>query len=299
MKIGILTRVPGYTVGRLKRAGRERGHEMVTIKYPECYVEIASNKPEVWYRGESLNDLDAIIPRIMPGITTYGSAIVRQFEMMSVYTTARSLAISRSRDKLRSLQILNKYGVGIPRTIFSRETAEVDDLIEKLGLPLIIKLASGTQGQGVVIAETRKAAKSVIQAFYVNDTSFLMQEYIEEAGGADIRAFVVGKQVVASMKRQSLDDDFRSNIHLGGSGTPIKLTDEERKLALKAARAMGLGICGVDLIRSNDGPLVLEVNSAPGLEGIESVTNRDIASKIIEYVELNAKNRNRKDKVGA
>jgi len=299
MKIGLLTRQPGYTIKRLKEAAKARGHEVRVIKYPECYVEIEQDKPEVRYRGKSLNDLDVVIPRILPGMTTYGTAIVRQFEMMGVYTPAKSIAIARSRDKLRSLQLLSKAGVGIPKTVFSRETASVDDLIEHLGAPMIIKLASGTQGNGVVLAETRKAAKSVIQAFYVNDTSFLMQEYIEEAGGSDIRAFIVGNQVVASMRRQSLDDDFRSNIHQGGTGTAVKLTEEEKRTALKAAKAMGLAICGVDMIPSSRGPLILEVNSAPGLEGIESVTGRDIAAKIIEYVEMNAKQRNRKDKVGA
>jgi ribosomal protein S6--L-glutamate ligase len=299
MKIGILTRQPGYTVRRLREAARARGHEVRVIKYPECYVEIEQDKPEVRYRGKSLNDLDVVIPRILPGMTGYGTAIVRQFEMMGVYTPAKSIAIMRSRDKLRSLQLLSKAGVGIPKTVFSRETASVDDLIDHLGTPMIIKLASGTQGNGVVLAETRKAAKSVIQAFYVNDTSFLMQEYIEEAAGADIRAFIVGNQVIASMRRQSLDDDFRSNIHQGGTGTAIKLTEQEKKVALKAAKAMGLSICGVDMVTSDRGPLILEVNSAPGLEGIESVTGRDIADKIIEYIERNAKQRNRKDKVGA
>lgn len=271
----------------------------MVIRYPECYVEIEQDKPDVRYRGNTLSDLDAIIPRILPGMTSYGAAIVRQFEMMGVYTPARSIAISRSRDKLRSLQLLSKSAVGIPKTLFSRETDAVDDLIDHIGVPMIIKLASGTQGNGVVLAETRKAAKSVAQAFYVNDTSFLLQEYIEEAGGSDIRVFVVGGKVVASMKRQSLDDDFRSNIHQGGKGLTIKLNDEEKRTAIKAAKAMGLSICGVDMIRSNRGPLVLEVNSAPGLEGIESVTNRDIADKIIEYIERNAKLRNRKDRVGA
>ncbi len=299
MKIGILTREPGYTVRRLREAAKERGHEVATIRFPECYVEIKQDQPEVYYRGEALQDLDAVIPRIMPGLSAYGAAIVRQFEMKGIYTTAKSIAVTRSRDKLRALQVLSKAGVGIPQTIFSRETDEVDDLIEHIGLPMIIKLVSGTQGKGVVIAETKKAAKSVIQAFYVSDTAFLMQEYIEEAGGADIRAFVVGNQIVASMKRQSLDDDFRSNIHQGGIGTAIKLTDEEKKVALKAAKAMGLQICGVDMLRSERGPLVIEVNAAPGLEGIESATSRDIATKIIDYVERNAKQRHRKDRVGA
>lgn len=299
MKIGIIVRSPGYTVRRLREEAVKRGHTLQTIKYPECYVEIQQNKPEVRYRGELLNEFDALIPRIMPGMTTYGTAIVRQFEMMGVYTPVKSIAISRSRDKLRSLQLLSKAGVGIPKTIFSRETDEVDDLLDHLDTPVIIKLASGTQGNGVVLAETRKAAKSVIQAFYVNDTSFLIQEFVKESAGTDIRAFVVGTQVVASMQRQSLDDDFRSNIHQGGSGKTVKLTDEERKTALRAAKAMGLAICGVDMMRSSRGPLVLEVNSSPGLEGIEGVTGRNVAGKIIEYIEMNAKRRNKKDRVGA
>jgi ribosomal protein S6--L-glutamate ligase len=299
MKIGILTRQPGYSVKRLKETAQARGHEVVVIKFPECYVEIEQDKPEIRYHAGSLADLDAIIPRIIPGLTSYGAAIVRQFEMMGVYTTAKSIAITRSRDKLRALQVLSRAGVGIPKTFFSRGAGDIDDLIDRLGLPVIIKLASSMQGNGVVLAETRKAAKSVIQAFYVNDTSFLMQEYIEEAGGSDIRAFIVGNQIVASMKRQSLDDDFRSNIHQGGEGATIKLTDAEKKTALRAAKAMGLQICGVDLLRSKRGPLVLEVNSAPGLEGIETVTGRDIATRIVEYVERNAKQRNRKDRVGA
>ena len=243
---------------------------------------------------------DVIIPRIMPGMTNYGTAVLRQFEMMGVYTPIRSIAISRSRDKLRSAQILSKSKVGIPKTIFARETSDVDDLIEQIGgAPLIVKLASGTQGNGVVLAETKKAAKSVIQAFYVNDTSILIQEFIEESAGTDIRAFVVGNQVVASMLRQSLDDDFRSNIHQGGIGTPIKLSDEEKKVALRAAKAIGLPICGVDMMRTNRGPMVLEVNSSPGLEGIEGATKRNVAAKIIEYVERNAKRNVRKDRVGA
>jgi ribosomal protein S6--L-glutamate ligase len=299
MKIGILTREPGYSVRRLKEAAIAHGHEVVIVKFPECYVEIQQNKPTVRYRGESLDSLDVIIPRILPGMSTYGAAIVRQFEMMGVYTPTKSIAITRSRDKLRSLQLLSKAGVGIPKTVFSRETTAIDDLIEHIGAPMIIKLASGTQGNGVVLAETRKAAKSVSQAFYVNDTSFLMQEYIEEAAGADIRAFVVGNQIVASIKRQSLDDDFRANIHQGGTGSVIRLTDEEKKVALKAAKAMGLPICGVDMIRSDRGPLILEVNASPGLEGVESITKRDVADKIIDYIERNAKQRNRKDRVGA
>lgn len=299
MKIGILTRSAGYSVRRLREEAKKRGHEVKTIRYPECYVEIQQDKPSISYRGKDLSDFDAIIPRILPGMTNFGTAIVRQFEMMGVYTPARSIAISRSRDKLRSIQLLSKTGIGIPKTVFSRETSDVDGLLDHVGMPVIIKLASGTQGNGVVLAETRKVARSVIQAFYVNDTAFLIQEFIAESAGTDIRAFVVGSQVVASMKRQSLDDDFRSNIHQGGKGTSIKLTDEEKKVAVKAAKATGLSICGVDLMRSNRGPLILEVNSCPGLEGIEEVTGRNVAGKIIEYIEINAKRSNKKDKIGA
>jgi ribosomal protein S6--L-glutamate ligase len=299
MKIGIITRIPGYTTKRLKEEARARGHEAINIKFPECYVELESDRPTIHYRGEELGDFDAIIPRIMPGLTNYGTAVVRQFEMMGVYTPIKSIAISRSRDKLRTAQILSKAGVGIPKTLFARETSDVDDLIDQVGLPLIVKLASGTQGNGVVLAETKKAAKSVIQAFYVNDTSILIQEFIAESAGTDIRAFVIGSQVVASMKRQSLDDDFRSNIHQGGVGTSIKLTDEEKKVALRAAKAMGLSICGVDLMRTNRGPMILEVNSSPGLEGIEAATGRNIAGKIIDYIEQNARRSIKKDKVGA
>ncbi len=302
MIIGILTRnaqKPGYQENRLTEEAVNRGHTIRLIDHGRCYVEIEQDKPQVRYEGEAVKDVDVIIPRIGASMTTYGAAIARQFEMMGVYTTAKSIAITRSRDKLRSLQLLSKAGVGIPKTIFSRETQALDDVIDRIGLPMIIKLAIGTQGHGVVLAETRKAAKSVMQAFYVNDTSFLIQEFIAEADGMDIRAFVVGNKVVASMSRQSLDDDFRSNLHQGGTGQLVRLTDEEKKTAIKAAKAMGLAICGVDLVRSARGPLVLEVNSSPALEGIETVTGRNIASKIIEYIEQNAKRRNKKDKVGA
>lgn len=300
MKIAILTESGNtYSPMRLKGAIEARGHECVIIRYPRCYVDIAQNKPQVHYDGEIINDIDVVIPRISPRQTTYGTAITRQFEMMGTYTLNKSIAIVRSRDKLRSMQLLSKAGVGIPKTVFSKSTSAVDDLIDLIGVPMIIKVARGSQGNGVVLAETRKAAKSVVQAFYVEGVSILLQEFIEESAGSDIRAFVVGNKVVASYKRQSLDDDFRSNIHQGGTGTPIKLTDDERKAALKAAKALGLQVCGVDLLRSSRGPLVLEVNSAPGLEGIERVTGRDIAGTIIEYVENNAKRSNKKDRVGA
>ncbi|HSX15979.1 MAG TPA: RimK family alpha-L-glutamate ligase [Candidatus Saccharimonadales bacterium] len=307
MNICILTHgkakfIKGSTVSTrsLYDAAVKRGHKVRVINAALCYVEVNSDKPKVWYEGEDISQaFDAIIPRIMPSLTNYATAILRQFEMLGVYTTAKSIAIVRSRDKFRAIQLLAKSKIDIPQTIFSRESAEIDDLIEKTGVPAIIKLAKGTQGKGVVLAETRKAAKSVMQAFYVLDTSILLQEYIEESAGADIRAFVVGNTVVASMRRQSLDDDFRSNLHQGGEGTPMKLTDDQAKLAVRAAKAMGLQICGVDFILSNRGPLVLEVNANPGLEGIERVTGHNVAKKIIEYVENNAKQRNRKDKVGA
>lgn len=307
MNICILTHgngrfIEGSTVStrRLYKAATKRGHKVRVINAALCYIEVDSDKPRVLYEGEDIsNAFDAIIPRIMPNLTSYATAILRQFEMLGVYTTSKSIAIVRARDKFRSIQLLAKSKIDIPKTIFSRETAAIDELINQIGVPTIIKLAKGTQGRGVVIAETRKAAKSVIQSFHVLGTSILLQEYIEEADGADIRAFVVGNQVVASMERHSMSDDFRSNLHQGGVGKIVKLTIEERKIALRAARAMGLPVCGVDMLRSNRGPLVIEVNANPGIEGIEDVTGRNVADKIIGYVELNAKQRNRKDRVGA
>ncbi|OYX39250.1 alpha-L-glutamate ligase [Candidatus Saccharibacteria bacterium 32-50-10] len=303
MKIAILSNGTGnYSTKRLKEVAAARGHEVKVIKYRECYASIEKNNPTVSYRGEDLAKYDAIIPRIASYMTKYGTAIVRQLEMQGVYTLSSSLAINRSRDKLRSMQLLAKAGVGIPKTVFSRNSTDIDDLLEKLGgTPVIIKLARGTHGNGVVLAESKKAAKSVLQAFYLtNDdgTNVLLQEFVKESAGTDIRAFVVGGRVVASMKRQSLDDDFRSNLHKGGEGTTIKLTEEERKMAIKAARAMGLNIAGVDMMRSERGPLILEVNASPGF-GIEKVTGRDVATPIIEYIEQNAKRGHKKDKVGA
>lgn len=300
MKIAILSQGPGnYSTMRLREEAKKRGHEVLVINYARCYVTIESSKPVVRYEGEDLNDIDVIIPRIASSLTKYGTAIVRQFELRGTFTTARSIAINRTRDKLRATQLLAQTGVGIPKTVFARETADLDDVIEHAGgVPLIIKVARGTHGNGVVLAETRKAAQAVMQAFYVEGVTFLVQEYIDEAAGSDIRAFVVGGKVVASMKRQSLDDDFRSNLHQGGEGTPVKLSEEERKTAQKAARAMGLPICGVDMLRSDRGPLVLEVNSSPGF-GIEKFTGHNVAEKIIEYIEQNAKGKRRKDRVGA
>lgn len=304
MNIVILSNGPGnYSTKRLKEEALSRGHTVKVVKYRNCYASIEKSNPYVTYDGEDLRGVDAIIPRIASNMTRYGTAIVRQFEMQGVYTTAASIAITRSRDKLRSMQLMARNGVGIPKTVFSRNTADIDDLLDEIGgTPVIIKLARGTHGNGVVLAESKKAAKSVLQAFYLHNedgTNILLQEFVKESAGEDIRAIVVGGRVVASMKRQSLDDDFRSNIHQGGEGSAIKLTDDEKKTAIKAAKAMGLPICGVDMMRSSRGPLVLEVNSSPGLGGIERVTGRNVAAKIIDYVEINAKRKNKKDKVGA
>lgn len=303
MKIAILSNGPGnYSTKRLKEEAILRGHEVRVIKYRDCYASIEQSRPTVSYDGEELSGIDAVIPRIASHMTRYGTAIVRQFEMGGVYSTATSIAIVRSRDKLRSLQLMSKAGVGIPKTVFSRNTADIDDLLERVGgTPVIIKLARGTHGNGVVLAETKKAAKSVLQAFYLHNedgTNILLQEFIAESAGEDIRAFVIGGKVVASMKRQSLDDDFRSNIHQGGEGSVIKLTEEERKTVQKAAKTIGLPICGVDIMRSSKGPLVLEVNSSPGF-AIEKVTGRNVALKVIEYVEQNARKQPRKDRIGA
>ena len=303
MRIAILSNGPGnYSTKRLKEVAIERGHEVRVIKYKDCYASMERSNPTVSYRGEDLTGFDAIIPRIANSMTRYGTAIVRQLETQGVYSISGSLAIARSRDKLRSMQLLAKAGVSIPKTVFSRNSADIDDLIEKLGgAPVIIKLARGTHGNGVVLAETKKAAKSVLQAFYLTNedgTNVLLQEFIKESAGTDIRALVVGGRVVASMQRQSLDDDFRSNLHKGGEGTKIKLTEEERKMCVKAAKAMGLSVAGVDFMRSDRGPLVLEVNASPGF-GIEKVTGRDVATPIIEYVELNARRSPKKDKIGA
>lgn len=303
MKIAILSNGnANYSTKRLVEEAKKRGHDVRVIKYRDCYASIEKNNPTVTYRGEDLGTFDAIIPRISANMTRYGTAIVRQLEMQGLYTLSSSIAITRSRDKLRSLQLLAKAGVGIPKTVVSRNTTDIDGLIEKVGsMPVIIKLASGTHGNGVVLAETKKAAKSVLQALYLHNedgTNILIQEFVEESAGTDIRAFVVGGRVVASMKRQSLDDDFRSNLHKGGEGTKIKLTEEETKMAIKAAKAMGLNVAGVDMMRSGRGPLILEVNASPGF-GIEKITGRNVAGPIIDYVEVHAKRRNKKDKVGA
>lgn len=300
MTIAILSRSPSlYSTKRLKEEAKLHGHRVRIIDYAKCYATIERHNPVVRYEGKPLKNIDVIIPRISAEMTEYGTSIVRQFESQGVFSTASSIAIVRSRDKLRSTQLLARSGVDIPKTVFARETADLEDVIDEAGgAPLIIKVASGTHGNGVVLAETKKAATAVMQAFYVEGVNFVVQEFIKESAGTDIRALVVGGRVVASMKRQSLDDDFRSNVHQGGEGTLISLTAEEKRIAKKAAKAVGLSICGVDMMRSNYGPLVIEVNSSPGF-GIETVTGQNVAEKIIKYIETNVAGKKKKDKVGA
>ncbi|MDH5785685.1 MAG: 30S ribosomal protein S6--L-glutamate ligase [Chromatiales bacterium] len=291
MKIAILSRNKKlYSTRRLVEACKLRGHEVRVIDTLRCYMNITSEQPELHYRGETLQDYDAVIPRIGASITFYGTAVVRQFEMMGVFPVNESVAISRARDKLRSLQLLSRDGVGMPKTGYAHSPDDVQDLIQMVGgAPLVIKLLEGTQGIGVVLAETRKAAESVIEAFMGLNANILVQEFIKEAGGADIRCFVVGGRVVAAMMRQAPEGEFRSNLHRGGTATLVKLTPKERATAVKAARVMGLNVAGVDILRSERGPLVMEVNSSPGLEGIEMATGKDVAGMIIEFIEKNAR----------
>jgi ribosomal protein S6--L-glutamate ligase len=291
MKIAILSRNPKlYSTRRLVEAAEARGHEVHVLDVLRCYMNITSLKPEVHYKGEILTGYDAVIPRIGASVTFYGTAVLRQFEMMGVYPLNESVAISRSRDKLRALQLLSRKGIGLPVTGFAHRPDDVDDLIKMVGgAPLVIKLLEGTQGIGVVLAETEKAAESVIEAFLGMNANILVQEFIKEAGGSDIRCFVVGDKVVAAMKRQGKEGEFRSNLHRGGSANLIRISPAERATAVRAAKTMGLNVCGVDLLRSNHGPVVMEVNSSPGLEGIEKATGKDIASMILEFIEKNAK----------
>jgi len=291
MKVGILSLGPQlYSTQRLVEAGRERGHEMRTINYLRCYMDITARRPMVMYQGRALQGYDAVIPRIGASRTFYGTAVVRQFEMMNVFTAVESQAISRSRDKLRSLQILARAGVDMPVTSFAHHTKDSSDLIEIVGgAPLVIKLLEGTQGLGVVLAETKKAAQSVIEAFRGLDANILVQQFVKEAKGEDVRAFVIGRRVVAAMRRQAPPGEFRSNLHRGGIAEATKLTPTERKTAIKAASTLGLKIAGVDMLRSEHGPLVLEVNSSPGLEGIEGASGKDVAAEIIKYVEKHAR----------
>ena len=291
MKIGILSRNSKlYSTQRLVEAAQARGHEVKVIDVLRCYMNITSHRPSIHYRGEVLTGFDAVIPRIGASVTFYGTAVVRQFEMMNVFPVNESVAITRSRDKLRSLQLLARKGIGLPVTGFAHNPDDIDDLIKTIGgAPMVIKLLEGTQGIGVVLAETKKAAESVIQAFMGLKANILAQEFIKEAGGSDIRCFVVGGKVVAAMKRQGPEGEFRSNLHRGGSASLVRLTPEERSTAVRAANIMGLDVCGVDLLRSNHGPVVMEVNSSPGLEGIEKTTGKDVAGQIIEFIEKNAK----------
>jgi ribosomal protein S6--L-glutamate ligase len=289
MRVYILSRNPElYSTKRLVEAGEQRGWEMRVIDYLRCSIEIMKGQLHISYNGENLPAPDAIIPRIGASRTFYGTAMVRHFEMMETFSVAGNLAIARSRDKLRSLQILSKHGVDMPKTVFASNKSTAKDVIALSGgTPLVLKILEGTQGVGVVLVDTQKAAKSVLDAFYGMDVNLLVQEYIEEAGGADIRVLVVGGEVVGAMKRQGAEGDFRSNLHQGGSASAHKLSRKEKATALAAAKAMGLGVCGVDMIPSARGPLVMEVNSSPGLEGIEKSTNIDIAGKIMDYIQKN------------
>ena len=291
MKIALLTRNPKlYSHRRIIEAGAARGHEIVPVDYLRCYMNITSRRPELRYQGERLVGFDAVIPRIAASHTFYGLAVLRQFEMMGVFPLNESVAIGRSRDKLRSLQLLARDGVGLPVTAFTNDAGRTDEIIKLVGgAPVVVKLLEGTQGIGVVLGETHKSAKSVIEAFHGAEIAILVQQYVREAAGQDVRVFVVGGKVVASMQRTGADGEFRSNLHRGGRAEAIRISPEERAASVKAARSMGLNACGVDLLRANQGPAVMEVNSSPGLEGIEQSTGVDVAGKIIEFLEKNAK----------
>jgi ribosomal protein S6--L-glutamate ligase len=290
MKIAILSRNSKlYSTRRLVEAAAQHGHQARVIDVLRCYMNITSHRPGIHYKGEELTDFDAVIPRIGASVTFYGTAVLRQFEMMGVYPLNESVAITRARDKLRSLQLLSRKGIGLPVTGFAHAPDDVEDLIKMVGgAPLVIKLLEGTQGIGVVLAETGQAAESVIEAFMGLKANILVQEFVKEAGGADIRCFVIGDRVVAAMKRQGKEGEFRSNLHRGGSASLIRITPEERSTAIRAASTMGLNVAGVDILRSNHGPVVMEVNSSPGLEGIENATGKDIAGLMIQHIEKNA-----------
>ncbi|MBB1270725.1 30S ribosomal protein S6--L-glutamate ligase [Shewanella sp. SR44-3] len=293
MRIAILSRGPQlYSTKRLVEAAKARGHDVQVINPLKCYMNINMCQSSIHIGGKELPQFDAIIPRIGASVTFYGSAVLRQFEMMGAYTINDSVGISRSRDKLRSMQLLSRKGIGLPITGFANKPSDIPDLIDMVGgAPLVVKLLEGTQGIGVVLAETRKAAESVLEAFMGLKANIMVQEYIKEANGADIRCFVIGDKVIAAMKRQAKPGEFRSNLHRGGSASLVKLTPEERSTAIRAAKTMGLNLAGVDLLRSNHGPVVMEVNSSPGLEGIEAATQKDVANAIIEFIEKNAKKR--------
>ena len=289
LKIAILSRSPGlYSTQRIKAAGEKRGHQMIIVDHTKCDIVIEQKRPTIFYKGIELNDLDAIIPRIGASVTFYGAAVIRQFEMMNIFTATSSDGLTRSRDKLRSLQILSRAGLGMPKTVFTNYSKEVNNIINKVGgAPCVLKLLEGTQGMGVVLAETRSAAKSVLEAFNGLQARVIVQKFIKEAKGADIRALVVDGKVVGSMKRQGPEGEFRSNLHQGGTATLIDLSPEEENAALLSAETLGLKIAGVDMLQSETGPLILEVNSSPGLEGIEGATKRDIGKYMIKYIEKN------------
>jgi ribosomal protein S6--L-glutamate ligase len=279
-----------YSHKRIVEAAQARGHDIDVIDHLRCYIDIASNDPEVHYEGESLKGYDAVIPRIGASVTFFGTAVLRQFEMMGVYPVNESVAIARSRDKLRSMQLLSREDVGMPVTVFAHRTSDAAELLDIVGgAPAVIKLLEGTQEIGVVLGETTKGAESIIQAFGGVKTNILVQQFVKDANGEDIRCLVIGDKVVAAMIRRGKKGDFRSNLHRGGSAEAVKITPEERATAVKSARTMGLNVCGVDLLRSNSGPVVMEVNSSPGLEGVEKATGIDVAGKIIDFIEKNAK----------
>ena len=291
MKLALLCRNPRlYSHKRLVEAAQIRGHEIDVIDHLSCLIDVASGKPQIAYKGKDLPLYDAVIPRIGASVTFYGTAVLRQFEVTGAYPVNESVAITRSRDKLRSLQLLSKRGIGLPRTIFAHKTSNPREIVERLGgAPVVIKLIEGTQGIGVMLSDTDRAAESIIEAFGGVGSNILVQEFIKEAGGEDVRCLVVGDKVIAAMLRKGAEGEFRSNLHRGGSAKSIKITPKERETAVRSAKAMGLNVCGVDLLRSSRGPVVMEVNSSPGLEGIENATGIDVAGKIIEFIEKNAK----------
>lgn len=291
MKIAMLARNANlYSHQRLKEAAESRGHQLDIINTTQCYMNIASRRPEIYYKGDKLPKYDAVIPRIGASVTFYGTAVLRQFEMQGVYPLNESVAIGRSRDKLRSMQLLARDGIGLPVTTFAHDPKQTDEVMEVAGgAPVVVKLLEGTQGIGVVLADSDRSAKSIIEAFRGANINIMVQEFIREAGGTDIRAFVIGGKVIAAMKRTGAKGEFRSNLHRGGSAEVVKLSPEERATAIRSAKTLGLNVCGVDMLRSNHGPVVMEVNSSPGLEGIENATNIDVAGKIIEFIEKNAK----------
>ena len=289
LRIAILSRNPNlYSTKRIKEAGERRGHQMLLIDHTKCDIVIKQQQPQIYYRGRPLRGLDAVIPRIGASVTFYGAAVIRQFETMRVFSATSSQALVGSRDKLRSLQLLSSAGLAMPTTVFTNYSKEVDRIIDKVGgAPCVLKLLEGTQGVGVVLAETKSAARSVLEAFNGLQARVMVQDFIEESKGVDIRALVVDGVVVGAMKRQGREGEFRSNLHQGGTATIIQLTEEEEQVALKATKTLGLGIAGVDMLQSATGPLILEVNSSPGLEGIERATGKDIARSVVRYVERN------------